>query len=292
MKKAAVLLPLAVVAALLLVATVPSAMVPAGQAQELGAPDWIGLPLTLNMNVVTLSNSSSTQEELPGLGHKYELLFAMQDDQDPENPTNDTISNVTTQDVPAGIGIAFRNLPPSIKITALENQLGFKYFFEGRSCGGGSPRNTLLVDADGDGDFDQDGPGGIGPGDPPDSFDFAAHGHVNPPATTGCPSGEWRYEDLTDAGLRWEITPCSVATTPTPTPILPPTFTCPFPFNTWDTLEAAVTAAFMNHKVLAGFLVDDSCSFFLASCGEAHYDLLTIENRTLENDQDTVRNGK
>jgi hypothetical protein len=35
-------------------------------------------------------------------------------------------------------------------------------------------------------------------------------------------------------------------------------------------------------------MVDDSCSFSAPSCGQAYYDLLTIENRTLENDQDTV----
>jgi hypothetical protein len=272
--------PLAVAVLLLL------AIVPSGQAQVGDAPDWIGLPITLQMDVVALSNPASTQEELPGMGHKFELIGAMADDVDPENATNETISDVMTT---TNFALAFRNLPPGIKIPALDNQLGFKYFFvPPRSCGGGSPRLTLFVDADGDGDFDQDGPGGVGPGDPPDSFDFAAHGHVNPPSTVGCPTGEWRYEDSTDDGLRWEITPCSVATTPTPTPILPATFTCPFPFNTWDSLEAAVGGAFMNHRVFGGALVDDSCSFFGASCGKAHYDLLTIENRTLENDQDTV----
>jgi hypothetical protein len=44
--------------------------------------------------------------------------------------------------------------------------------------------------------------------------------------------------------------------------------------------------------VLAGLLVDDSCSFFTAACGKACYDLVTIENRTLEIWQDTVRNGR
>ncbi|MGH2589402.1 MAG: hypothetical protein ACRDGW_01225, partial [Actinomycetota bacterium] len=255
------------IAVLLLLAVVPS-----GQAQLDEVPDWIGLPITLQMNVIALSNPASTQEELPGMGHKFELIGAMMDDVDPENMSNDTVSVVMT---PTNFALAFRNLPPGIKIAALDNQLGLKYFFVApRSCGGGSPRLTLLVDADGDGDFDQDGPTGVGPGDPPDSFDFAAHGHVNPPTTTGCPSGEWRYEDSTDDGLRWEITPCSVATTPVPTPILPATFTCPFPFNTWDSLEAAVDDTFMDHRVFAGFLVDDSCSFHPPACGTAHYDLV------------------
>jgi hypothetical protein len=263
-----------------------SGTVSPGQAQSVDPPDWIGLPITLSTDVVALSSSQSTQEELPGMGHKFELIGAMVDDQDPENVTNDTVSDVMTT---TNFALAFRNLPPGIKIAALDNQLGLKYFFvPPRSCGGGSPRITVLVDADGDKDFDQDGPGGVGPGDPPDSFDFAAHGHVNPPSTVGCPTGEWTYEDSTDDGLRWEITPCTVATTPVPTPILPATFSCPFPFNTWDTLEAETNAAFADHRVFAGFLVDDSCSFFPASCGTAHYDLVTVENRTLENDQDTV----
>jgi hypothetical protein len=61
---------------------------------------------------------------------------------------------------------------------------------------------------------------------------------------------------------------------------------------TWDLAEAFVTATYPNHRVVSGSLVDDSCSFAPTSCGQAYYDLLTIENRTLENDQDTVKNGK
>ena len=53
---------------------------------------------------------------------------------------------------------------------------------------------------------------------------------------------------------------------------------------------AAVNATFPNHKILAGFLLDgESCSFSAAGCGKAYYDLLTIENRTLEIWQDAVR---
>jgi hypothetical protein len=179
----------------------------------------------------------------------------MMDNQDPQNPTNDVISVLTT---PITIGVALRALPPGIKISALDTQLGFKYFFVGRSCGGGSPRLTLGIDGDGDGDRD-----------------FAAHGHPNP--FVGCPAGEWVYENLTDLGPRWEVTPGGVV------PGIPV-----FPFSKWDDLEAAVTTAFPNHQVLTGALVDDSCSFFQASCGQAYYDLVTVENRTLENDQDTV----
>jgi hypothetical protein len=248
------------------------------------APEWTGLALTLKMDVISLSDPQSTQEELPGLGHKFQLFGVMVQDTDPENLVgnsggsgggaggNETISATMT---PTSFALAFRSLPPGIKITALDNQLGLKYFFVNRSCGGGSPRITLLVDADGDGDFDQDPP--TDPDDPPDSPDFAAHGHVNPPALLGCPPNKWVYENLTDDLPRWEVTPG----TPLGLPAAP--------YHPWETLEAAVTAAFPFHKVLAGFLVEDSCSFFLASCGEAHYDLVTIENRTLEIWQDAVR---
>jgi hypothetical protein len=53
-----------------------------------------------------------------------------------------------------------------------------------------------------------------------------------------------------------------------------------------------IMTQFPNHRILAGFLLDgESCAFFPAGCGKAHYDLVTIENRTLENKQDTVKNN-
>jgi hypothetical protein len=234
-------------------------------------PDWVQNMLLQNTDVTAWSDPAYAAEELPGLGHKFELFFAMQDDADPENQTNGTISAITTPAIPEGIALAFRNLPPGIKITALDTQLGFKYFFPTstpqRSCGGGSPRVTLLVDANGDGRFDQI----------PNGPDFAAHGHPVP--FQGCPRDQWIYQNLTDEMGRWEVTPGGAAGPTVPV----------FPFVPWDVLEAAITTNFPDHKILAGFLVDDSCSFHLPACGKAHYDLLTIENRSLQNDQDTVK---
>jgi hypothetical protein len=244
-----------------------------------GIPSWAGQLLSqMNGDVLTvnnqslLTNSASTREELPGLGHKFELLGVMVRDSDPENAVggpggggggaggNEVISATMT---PADVALAFRNLPPGIKIRALTNQLGLKYFFvPPRTCGGGSPRLTLLVDADGDGDTE-----------------FAAHGHVNPPVYAACPTNQWRYEDLTDDNLRWEVTPGGAV------PGVPV-----FPFTPWDAFATAVTNAFPNHRVRAGFLVDDSCSFSPTTCGRAYYDLVTVENRTLEIWQDTVKN--
>jgi hypothetical protein len=267
-----------VVVAALLATSV--AVIDAQLSSSSGAHGWAGTltaespadgVLVLN-NTVLLTDSTSTQEELPGLGSKFELLGVMVRDTDPENPVgnpggsgggvggNEAISATMTPDV---VALAFRNLPPGIKITALDNQLGFKYFFVApRTCGGGSPRVTLLVDSDGDGDSD-----------------FAAHGHVNPPVYTGCITNKWNYEDLADDLPRWEVTPGGAV------PGIPV-----FPFSPWETLEAAIATTFPDHRIRAGFLVDDSCSFFPAACGKAYYDLLTIENRTLEIWQDTVKN--
>ena len=103
-------------------------------------PDWVGNLVLGGNDVSVMSTPASTQEELPGLGHKFELLFAMNDDQDPQNLTNDVISVVTTQDYPAGIGVAFRNTPPGFKIAALDHHINLKYYFPARSCSGGSPR--------------------------------------------------------------------------------------------------------------------------------------------------------
>ena len=180
-----------------------------------------GLPLTLNMNVAAMSNPQSSQEELPGLGHKFELIGAMVDDVDPHNATNDTISDVMT---PANYALAYRSLPPGIKISALTDQLGFKYYFPApRTCGGGSPRISLAIDSNGDG-----------------QADFTAHGHVDPPYI-GCPMDRWVYQDLSDDLPRWEITPGGAV------PSLPG-----YPYASWSSLVAAVTAAFPNHKVLSG----------------------------------------
>lgn len=57
--------PLAALVVVILVA------VPAGQAQGVDPPDWVGNLTLANNNLVTLS-SPTAQEELPGLGHKFE----------------------------------------------------------------------------------------------------------------------------------------------------------------------------------------------------------------------------
>lgn len=227
-------------------------------AQAAATPDWAG-KLVLGYTQLTSADPASAQEELPGLGHKFELYFAMHDSKDPQNPTNDDISVVTTADYPAGIGVAFRNMPPGIKIAALDHQLGVRYFFfPPRTCAGGSPRIQLAIDRDGDGNFDGN------------AFGYVGHGAFG----TGClPPGEWDQVDMTDNAPRWDLSQLGGTMT-----------------MTWDQAQAFVTAVYPHHQVLSGSLVDDSGGF--TPVGEAHYDLLTIENRSLQNDQDTVKNGK
>jgi hypothetical protein len=235
------------------------AMARPGQAQLGGIPDWVGQLVLSNDDLISLSDSYSTQEELPGLGHKFELLFAMMDDQDPQNITNDVISVFTTPVYPAGIGVAFRNTPPGFKIAALDHQINLKYFFPARSCGGGSPRVQVAIDRDGDGNFDGN------------AFGYVGHA----PFGTACITGEWDIIDMTDNIGRWDLSQLGGGMT-----------------MTWDLAETFVTTTYPNHRVISGSLVDDSCSFSPPSCGQAYYDLFTYENRTLEQDQDTVKKGK
>ena len=210
------------------------------------------------------------QEELPGMGHKFELFGSGADAQDPDNVTNDVIS--TQLDLVANFfGGALRRLPPGIKIAALDNQLNLKYRFTApRTCFGGSPRISLFIDANGDGQFIQ----------APSGVDFVAQGHVNPPLFAACLQNDWRIEDMADTLKRWETTPATVMVPPCG-PIGAIT-TC-----TWDELEARVNLNFPNHRVFAGGLIDDTFGG-PGQTGLAHYDLITVENRTLENRQDTV----
>jgi len=240
-------------AGLLLVCTTRAA-----RAQLGSVPGWLGQLVLSTTDLAALSNPVSTQEELPGVGHKFELLYAMDDDQDPQNATNDVISVLTTTAYPAGIGVAFRNTPPGFKIAALTNQLQLKYYFPGRSCGGGSPRIQIAIDTDGNGTSNGN------------AFGYVGHTGFG----GGCVTGVWDYVDMTDnVPFRWDLTQFGLG------------------YHSWPTAVAAMTTAFPNHKVLSGSLVDDSCSFASTSCGRAYYDLFTFENRTLEQDEDTVKNG-
>ncbi len=248
-------LSIAVLSAFLLLSATLPAM---SQLVPNSNPDWLGNLLLANSNLAAQSNPASSGEELPGLGHKFELLFAMNDDRDPQNLTNDVISVLTTPEYPAGIGVAYRHTPPGFKIAALTNQLQLKYYFVGRSCGGGSPRIQIAIDTDGDGQSNGN------------AFGYVGHTGFG----GGCVTGVWDFVDMTDAvPFRWDLTQFGLG------------------YHNWQTAVTAMTTVYPNHRVRSGSLVDDSCSFATSSCGRAYYDLFTFENRTLEQDQDTVKNG-
>lgn len=227
-------------------------------------PSWVGNLLLQNSTIT--ADPTLTAPEAEGLGHKFELLFAMMNDQDPQNFDNDVISVVTTPGTfaaPGAIGVAVRNMLPQVKIQTLTNQLSLKYYFPVRSCDGGSPRIQLYIDP--------------GDGTPPrNASGYVGHG----PFGTGCLTGVWDFVDMTDAvPFRWDITQFGGG------------------YANWQGVVAFFTTAYPNHVVLSGGVYDDSCSVSLSftptfgpgSCGKAYYDLVTVENRTLENRQDTVQ---
>ena len=238
---------------LLAALTLGALFLPTGSinAQLGGGPPFDPAALLLATTAIASENPEA-QEELPGLGHKFELYFSMEDSKDPQNLTNDVISVDTTD---GAIGVAYRKLPPGIKMPALDHQINLKYYFPVRTCAGGSPRIQVAIDRDGDGDFDGN------------AFGYVGHA----PFGAGCVTGEWDIVDMTDNIGRWDLSQLGGSMT-----------------FTWDQAEAFVTLAYPNHQVLSGLLVDDSAGFAPLSAGQAFYDLLTVENRTLENDQDTV----
>ncbi|MBK5260029.1 MAG: hypothetical protein JJE51_10575 [Thermoanaerobaculia bacterium] len=172
------------------------------------------------------------------------------DDYDPENPANECISITNTV-----YGLAYRKL--DVKIEALKNRIQYKAYYDGRSCGGGSPRVTLYIDLDGDG-----------------NRDMLAHGHVKPPYT-GCLPNTWQFEDLTDLVPRWEIVGLGFNSNI---------------YQPWAALQAALSAV-PSHEVILGFLVDDS-GWFPPAAGKVYIDNLTIGNRSIENHEDTAGNSR
>jgi hypothetical protein len=185
---------------------------------------------------------------------------------DPENGTNVVLRVAIAPGQFAGVVRDLRR----VKVWQLDHQLNFHHAFVApKTCGGGSPRMQLAIDADGDGDFD-----------------FNAHGHVRPglnngftncatAAPTGNPNAPsqstllWEFEDLTDNQMRWEVTP----NTAVPGVVIGPagganTFT-------WDMLEAAISTALPDHQVLQIRLVEE------AQPGITYYDLISGFDLTL-----------
>jgi hypothetical protein len=200
-------------------------------------------------------------------GSAFKLFGNAKMTNDPENRENIVLRVVSDGITAAG---AYRDLR-HVKIWHLDHQLNFhRAVGAPHTCGGGSPRIQLLIDANGNGKFDTA------------EGDFVAHGHVRPPfagceATmpTGSPNGPslstltWRFEDLTDEQPRWEVTGNN-----------------PFGFPpiggaggpNWDALEAAVSAMFPHHQVLRAIFLED---FNPTPPGTSYYDLITVLELTL-----------
>ncbi len=222
-----------------------------GQTQIV--PAWVGNLLLQNSQIT--ADPALTVSEAQGLGLKFELLYGMMNDHDPQNADNDVISVTTTPLYPSGIGVAVRNMLPGAKIQTLTNQLSLKYYFPIRSCGGGSPRIQLYIN-----------PGNGAP--PRNAFGYVGHAGFG----AGCLTGMWDFVDMTDdVPFRWDLTQFGGG------------------YQNWQGAVAFMTTVYPNHVVLSGGIYDDSCSFSSPSCGKAYYDLGTVENRTLENRQDTVQ---
>jgi hypothetical protein len=236
----------------ILISTAASAQISTATSAQT-VPSWVGNLLFENSKIT--ADPTLTAPEAQGLGQKFELLFSMVNDQDPLNSDNDVIS-LTTGSVGSNvIGVAVRNMLPNAKIATLTNQINIKYYFPDRSCDGGSPRIQLYID----------------PGDstaPRNAFGYVGHGGFG----TGCLTGVWDFVDMTDSvPARWDITQFGGG------------------YQNWAGVVAFFDTRYPNHVVLSGGVYDDSCSFDAFACGHAYYDLLTVENRTLENRQDTVQ---
>lgn len=222
-------------------------------------PSWVGNLILENSTIS--ADPTLTAPEAQGLGLKFELLFAMANAQDPQNSDNDVIAVNTAPFGGNVIGVAVRNMLPGAKIDSLTNQISLKYFFvPPRDCGGGSPRIQLFVNP-GDGTASRNIFGYVG----------------NAPFGAACISdGNWHFQDMTDNIGRWDLSKF------TPPPLCD--MTC-----TWAQVVAFFDTGFPNHTVLSGGVFDDSASFSALATGQAFYDLVTVENRTLENKQDTVQ---
>lgn len=222
-------------------------------------------------SVICLSAIAYADDNRRPHGSRFKVFGNAEMTTDPENRENIVLRVVSTGAPTFAAAGAFRDLR-HVQLRHLDHQLSFKRAFVApNTCDGGSPRIMLLIDANGDGRFEQ----------APQGPDFVAHGHVRPPfvgCETSVPTGAdnqpsvstllWRFEDLTDEQIRWEVTPAGIAGIGQ--------IGSAGAVN-WDGLEAAIHAAFPNHRVIQAVLVED----FNATAGVAYYDLVTVLELTL-----------
>jgi hypothetical protein len=211
-------------------------------------------------------------------GGKFKLFGTAKDDTDPDadpspNPFNQVISFDTAD--PNAIAGAYKKFGDHVKIDMLDDTVEVKYFYVGRSCGGGSTRIQLGISGDGDSTFNQV-PGG------PDQNVFGYLG--DKPFGGGCIPNAWVYEDMTNNVPKWDLS--QYATYGSAAFCGGNSMTC-----TWQQMELFLDTVFPNHRVLNEVLVDDSGSFVPTDRGCAYFDLLSAGARTLTNWDDTSDSG-
>jgi len=210
--------------------------------------------------------STSDPSRMPR-GSVYRLFGTAKNGVDPQNSFNEVISFNTTD--PNAIAGAIRILGDHVQVGMLTKQIELKYYFVGRTCGGGSPRIQLGISGDGDGTFKQfrGGP------------DQNALGYLGDKAFGGgCLMNQWVHEDMTDSAPKWDLSQF----TPTPTCDM----TC-----TWSQVVTYFNTVFPNHRVLNANLVDDSGSFVPTDRGCAFFDLVNTGARTFTGHEDATGGG-
>jgi hypothetical protein len=229
--------------------------------------------------IVLLVGATATMAGATGIGGTgdgFLLSGTAQNAHDPENPANDVIKIDTT--LPGSYGTISRAL--NTKISALDNELEFKSYFQNHTCGGGSPRIQLAIDLNGDGVSDGN-----------------AFGYTVP--LGGCAPDTWRYDDTTDAGPRWDVSQLVASGLGFPSltcPSLNPLVNglCPFVTNSgyvpWNVMETVLTTAFPLHQVCSGALVDDS-AWLPGAAGVSYYDVVSLGHGTWHASSDTAGRG-
>jgi hypothetical protein len=210
------------------------------------------LCITSAVGVLLVLTVASPGQAEPGgnKGHKFHLFGSAFDDIDPENATNEVIR---VESSPASGGGAVRFFNPDTQVDDLDNQVQLKYLFEvGKDCtfAFGTPRIQLAIDTDGDGDSNGN-----------------AFGYLGDKPFGGLCGNAWRLEDMTNETPKWDLTQFGGG------------FTTP-----WSTMETFF-AAFPNHEVLSGAIIEDTS---VATTLDTYYDNVTLGNVTLNGHSDTA----
>jgi hypothetical protein len=192
--------------------------------------------------------AGSTGEHPPGA--KFTSYGTAMNSTDPQNALNDVVSIDTSGGKVGGLE---RKIGGNTKVEGLTNELELKYLLVGRTCGGGSPRISLLITPTGD------------PKDAKEIYGYVGTGAFG----GGCTAGTWTYQDLTQ-GPQWDMSNFGQSVG-----------------NTWAQVVAYFDTTYPNHKVIEGFLDDDSSGFFAGDAGCAYYDLVSVGAKTYTNHTDT-----